>query len=332
MGGGMGGGMGGMGGGMRSVPPTGLPFASLKPGQTRNLPTRLVSLSAPDEAASVAMPAKGEKLRIGDIGQLTDDVRTQKALKRLAEDKAPVTLSQLVMWRIGGLGWNLIEERSKDWANVHELSLARRFVDQLDNLPQGESGALLYEINAGDSGQKTAANLTAVLKDKSILGLKSQSGIPAQPVGPAVACKIQVNASDAVIQVATSDGAAKNWTRVGKFTLPLSRVKGELDAATFADALAEGILDRLVRAQVSNGPVVKGKLTYKIKIENASPMILNGLAVLGSVTKSAEAPKVLTGISISPFRSLTVPATEEMVKTLGLKKGVKVIAADLSGL
>ena len=32
---------------MRSVPPTSLPFATLKPGQTRHLPTRLVSLSQP---------------------------------------------------------------------------------------------------------------------------------------------------------------------------------------------------------------------------------------------------------------------------------------------
>ncbi len=44
--GGMGGGMGGMGGGMRSVPPSDLPSALLNPGQTRNLPTRLVSISS----------------------------------------------------------------------------------------------------------------------------------------------------------------------------------------------------------------------------------------------------------------------------------------------
>ena len=40
--------MGGMGGGMRSVPPTELPSALLEPGQTRHLPTRLVSISPPD--------------------------------------------------------------------------------------------------------------------------------------------------------------------------------------------------------------------------------------------------------------------------------------------
>ena len=59
--GGMGGGMGGMGGGMRSVPPTDLPFAQLNPGQTRSLPTRLVSLSPPDpELGAVKLSEKGE--------------------------------------------------------------------------------------------------------------------------------------------------------------------------------------------------------------------------------------------------------------------------------
>ncbi len=36
--------------------------------------------------------------------------------------------------------------------------------------------------------------------------------------------------------------------------------------------------------------------------------------------------------SVSPRKSLTVPASDEMVRTLGLKKGIKVVALDLSGL
>ena len=54
--GGMGGGMGGMGGGMRSVPPTDLPSALLDPGKTRNLPTRLVSITPPDPEAGLRLP------------------------------------------------------------------------------------------------------------------------------------------------------------------------------------------------------------------------------------------------------------------------------------
>ena len=41
---------------------------------------------------------------------------------------------------------------------------------------------------------------------------------------------------------------------------------------------------------------------------------------------------MLAGICVSPRKSMTVGASEEAVKTLGLKKGIKLIALDLSGL
>jgi len=319
---------------MRSVPPTGLPFAALSPKQTRHLPTRLVGLSEPDAEQPVAMPAKGEKLRLGDISQLTDDVQVQKALKRLAEDKAPQTLAQLVMWKVAfDRDWKAIEAMSQSWANAHELSLARTFVDRLGALSSEEAGVLLYEIKSKDSTGDTAAReLGEALKAKTLLGLKGQSGVPTEPKGPALACKVQVTGNEAMVQVATSDGPAHSWLAAGKFTLPLSRTKtGELDASAVADGLAEGILNRMVRAQLSPASHSNGKLTYRIRIENASPLVLNGVAVLGRGKVTTES-KVLSGISISPQRSMTLPATDEVVKLLGLKKGIRVIAADLSAL
>ena len=70
------------------------------------------------------------------------------------------------------------------------------------------------------------------------------------------------------------------------------------------------MLNRLVRAQVIKGATTreKGKLVYQIRIENASPMVLNGLALLGTGSPEEETPKVLTGICVSPRRSLTIPA------------------------
>ena len=64
--------------------------------------------------------------------------------------------------------------------------------------------------------------------------------------------------------------------------------------------MAEGILNRLVRTQLVKGPRAKGKPTYQIRIENASPLILNGLAALGTESPKDEVPKVLSGISIAP--------------------------------
>ncbi len=76
----------------------------------------------------------------------------------------------------------------------------------------------------------------------------------------------------------------------------------------------------------------KGSSSTRSGFENASPMILNGIALVGTGSPEDEAPKVLTGICISPRRSLTIPADERVVKALGLKKGIKLTALDLSGL
>ena len=53
--------------------------------------------------------------------------------------------------------------------------------------------------------------------------------------------------------------------------------------------MAEGLLSRLVRAQVSKTQQMsKGKPVYIIKIDNASALILNGLAILGVGEGKAE--------------------------------------------
>jgi len=330
--------MGGMGGGFMSVPPTGIPHTTLKAGQTRHLPTRLVALTQPQADNPLALPEKGEKLRIGDIGQLTDDAQVQAALKRLAEDKAPQTVSQLVMWRVaGGLEWATIADLSKGWANAHELTLARQFVEQLGDLAEGESGTMFYDVRASDAAlEPLASEIGALLKGKTVLGLRTKSGASARPEGPAVLCRISVSGTaskpETLVQVLASDATATRWLPAGKFTLPLARESGKLKGVEFGNAMAEGVLGRLVRAQLSKGARVKGKDTYKVRIDNASPLILNGLAVAGIEKKDGELPKILSGISLSPRRSLTVPASGEVVEQLGLKAGVRVIAADLSGL
>ncbi len=45
--------------------------------------------------------------------------------------------------------------------------------------------------------------------------------------------------------------------------------------------LAQGMLDHLTNARLIAGPKAQGKPTYRIRIDNASPLILNGLALAG---------------------------------------------------
>jgi hypothetical protein len=334
--GGMGGGMGGMGGMMRSVPPTGLPFAELRPGQTRKLPTRLVSMNPPDAEAGVKLPEKGEPLTIGDIGELNQNPRVQKALRRLAAEKAATTVSQLVMWNVAAdLDWPTIAELSQRWANRFELALARDCVDRLDadSPALGETGKLFFQIDGTDpASTDLAAGLKKALEGKIVLGLHAELGIPARPAGPALACRVRIKAQEALVQLTGSDPTARGWVPFSKFTLTAPAAAGEAESLKLADAVAEGLLGRLVRAQVVKGAREKGKLTYRIRIENVSPLRLNGLAAAGMNSKNDEAARVLQGISIPPRRSMTVPASEEVVKGLGLKQGIRITAIDLSGL
>ena len=113
----------------------------------------------------------------GTYRQVNDDERVQKALRRLAAEKAPTSLSQLVMWHLAaGLDWNTIAQLSREWSNRNELTSAKDFVDRLDTVPMGESGRLLLEIVAGDeASQGSAAELSKALQGRYMLGLVAQA-------------------------------------------------------------------------------------------------------------------------------------------------------------
>ena len=190
MGGGMGGGMMGGGMGMMSVPPTGLPFADLKPGQTRSLPTRMVSLDPPSPRGFVQLPKEGQTFRVGDISEVNDSPRVQKVLRRLAAEKASTQLAQLVMWNVAaGMDWPVIERLSAHWSNRLSLAMARDFVDRLDHdeAPEWESGRILFRIAGKDAaGQATAAALSKAFEGKVVLGLKAGLSVPSHPDRPSL--------------------------------------------------------------------------------------------------------------------------------------------------
>ncbi len=342
MGGGMGGGggmMGGMGGGFRSVPPTDLPDATLKPGQTRRLLTRVVSLNPPATDGGVLMPQAGEKLVIGDITQISIDPRIRKALCRLAADKAPETVAQLVLWNVAGrLDWGLIAQASGGWANPQELALARQFVERLDSLPEGESGQLFVEVAALEAGHEAlAGEMSQLLGTRLILGLRAASGVPSKPSGPSVGCKVQLVGEgghpEALVRVAESDGH-REWKTMGKFSLPVPLDSaGKPDMAAFGDKLAEGILTRLVRVKLIKGrKSLEGLTTYTVQVDNASPLILNGVSMIGSLAKPSEPPRYLLGVALPPQRSLQFPISPGTVEANGLKKGLHLVGLDLSAL
>jgi hypothetical protein len=347
--GGMGGGMGGMGG-MMSIPPTDLPNATLNPGQSRDLATRIVSLNGPDADGNVNFPAKGEPLTLGDVAQAGVPPKVQAALRRLARDKAPENISQIVLWAVGGMAWDDITALSQTWTNPQEIALAKQLVEDLDaNAANGDTGRLLIEVTAKDDARKgLAGELTNLFAKQTVLGLQVEPKVPARPTGPAVGVKVQLIGTtekpEASVQLATTDASGKTWTAVGKFTLPMTvdAKTGKVKVEEFGDALAEQLLKRLVVVKLvktkanAEGALIptspKGKDTYTIRVENYSPLLLNGVAVVGAGAKPSEPAKLLAGVSIAPRRTYSMPATAESVDRLGLKDGIKVLALDLSGL
>jgi hypothetical protein len=143
---------------------------------------------------------------------------------------------------------------------------------------------------------------------------------------------VRLSADEAQVQLSGSDATAQRWVAFGKFTLPLRGEHDDVGASALADDVAAGLLSRLVRAQLVKGPREKGKLTYRLRIDNVSPLRLNGVAAVGLESKDDAKPRVLAGIGIPPRRTMTIPTSEEAVKRLGLKQGIRVTAVDLSGL
>ena len=333
MGGGMGGMGGGMGGGMRSVPPTGAPFTVLGPNQTRSLSTRLVSLNPPSPDGTVAMPAEGEKLTLGDVGQLSADPKVASAVRRLAEAKAPSVTSQLVLWNVSaGLEWDAIAALSKGWADPRDVDLARQFVANLDAAANDDSGRLFVDV-AGDS--PLAAELKAQFKGATVLGLKVEAGLPDGPSGPSLAIRVVLPADvsgKAEVALKSSNGRDR-WVDAGKLTLAVPLKDGKVDVPALADAVADGLVGRVLDAKLVKGKAkVKGKDVYTLQVLNRSPLILNGVAVAGLGLAKSETPGLLWGLSVGPGKVMSVSAPAETVERLGLTKGVHVLAADLSGL
>ena len=160
------------------------------------------------------------------------------------------------MWRLAaGLDWDTIAQLSQSWANRYELTLARDFVDHLDTLPEGETRAAAVRGRGDGRGERgDGGRVEKAIRRKMVLGLVAEvARFRRGPQGPAVACRVRLTASEAPVQVSSSDATARNWVAVRQVHSSGGRRTGEVRRGRFADGLAEGVLNRLVRAQVIKG-------------------------------------------------------------------------------
>ncbi|SIO62449.1 hypothetical protein SAMN05444166_7050 [Singulisphaera sp. GP187] len=341
--GGMGVGTGGRGGGFRSVPAGKTPETMLKAKETRRLSTLAISLDGPRDDESVNVPLKGERLQLGEIGQLKRGVATELVVQRLGAENAPETMAQLVLWNVAaGVDWSKVSRLSRSWANPAELALAKQFVSALS--PTGvalgtpASGHLFWDEERRDSGTDAlAAAMSLLLQKHLVLGLKPERGIPGSPPGPALACRLIIDEDKVNVALATSDTRARAWSALGSLEITVGSLAAdpgaiESEAAEVIDMMSSRLLEKLTRAELIKGPKSRGKDTYTIRVDNGSPLILSGLAIAGAEASKPIPFAALAGLSVSPLTSLRLPATPEIVEQLGLKQRIRVVAASLGGL
>ena len=191
--------------------------------------------------------------------------------------------------------------------------------------------------------------MCAIWAKYPVLGLTARQGIPEAPNAPALACRAEVSETALTIKLSASHPSGSDWILVDRFKLKRSTAddapasgaekpslaaeqQQQRRAVRLALAMTEGMSERLVRVKLSHGQRVHGKEMFRIKIVNESPFILNGLAIDGAKGEHDHAPSVLAGLSLPPLKTLTVPASGDAVKRLGLKEAARVVATDLSGL
>ncbi len=284
------------------------------------------------------MPQKGEVLKIRDIHAIEGvSPRLRNVVKRLAEEKAPETVSQLVLWHLGyGIDWPTLEDLSSSWANRSELALAKQFVDRREGTEAadrvGEPGTIFYEVSAAGPGhERLASEVRRLLDERSLLGLTARPGVPARPQGPALACRIEIKNGPTSVRVSSSDEAGDSWVDVARFSLARLNPEGTPPTPSeVIDRVAEGVLDRLIRVRLTREG--QGKDAFRIRVENGSPLVLNGLTLGGREAKPGSHPATFIGLSLSPRKAMTIPATHEVVRRLGSKKRMHILAVDLSGL
>ncbi len=146
------------------------------------------------------------------------------------------------------------------WANRYELTLAKDFVEHLDASAEGETGRVLFEVDGTDAASEAlAVELRTALRRKMVLGLVAEVGIPARPEGPAVACRVEMTASEAQVQVTSSDATRENWVSFGKFTLPVVEDQGKFDAGAIRRWVGRGGSQSAGAGAVEQGRQGQGK-------------------------------------------------------------------------
>jgi hypothetical protein len=277
----------------------------------------------------IATPTPRDQFELMSVDDYSRDPRVRKALRSLATLGTSQKVAQAVMWHLcNGLSYEQLATEAAKFLNLHEITLAARFVNALD-----ASGSALVDPSeltearvlvrlSGDVYSKDLRRLASDLDGQRILGLPVRvvDDLPtsSDQLG-SLSLKIHLSASKTgptqgrvVVQHAS---IASGWVDLGRASFKPEGPVADLKAADLAAAVDRAVASTFVSARIAR--TAPGTTT--LKIENRLPFTLANVVV--RTGRTPEAGRVaLSAVGIGPARSglATIQAATGVVERVEL--------------
>ncbi len=304
-------------GGLRSVPPTvDIPSRSVAvpAGETIDISVPGVCLNY-----GLAAPTPRDTLTLMDVDSYTNDVRIRKALRSLATMGTSHGVAQAVMWKVcNDLSFEMMTEQAGGKImNVHEIALAARFVEALEESNASDlvesarlsQSRIFVQVEGEGTLAREAHRLQGQLDGVHVMGLPMKvvetEAIPASSA-PSLALKVILTEAKTgetrgrIVVNACSEPNA--WTPFGKVAFRENSSISVLDGPALSKAI-----DRALSGDfVSIKPARRAVGSTTLKLENRLPFTISNVVVRAG--NSSGAPSVpFEAVGVGPARSGLLP-------------------------
>jgi hypothetical protein len=267
----------------------------------------------------IATPTPRNIFKLMTVEDYTTDARARKALKSAAVLGTSQGVAQAAMWNVfNGMSFEQIAIQAAKYVNVHEITLAARFVAALDASSNSDDliepayfsqGRILVRVQGDASVAKDVRRLSDQLEPQRILGLPVRIVDDIPPSESTVASLFldialtstsprQTNARVTVRHSSLVSG----WRLLGSPSLKLEGHASDLTGAALVKEVDRAIGSTFVFLRPTRH--TPGMTTFRI--ENRLPFTIAGLRIRTGRTEDAGAV-TLERLGLGPARSAVAP-------------------------
>lgn len=295
---------------------------ALNPGQAVELDVPAVCLNF-----GIPTPTPRNEFRVMEVEEYTQDARARKALRSVATLGTSQKVAQAVAWHtFNGMPYDLMATRAAKILNVHEIALAARFTESLDESGAAdlvdpaylEQGRMFVRVRAQDEKVGDVSGIVKGLEELRLVGLPIQvvdEPPTATSVRSALFVEVTVNMQTPSLakgRLALSYRAPSGaWRPLGKAEFETEAQAA--DAAGLVAALDTSIASTFVKVKTAQRSAGLTSFT----LENRLPLTIAHATIRTGADSDAGQVDV-EGLGISPTRNaiVKVPAATARVERI----------------